>query len=320
MSRSDRLGRLTLALTLIAVLAIAYGLFDQSYLQKRRRHYEYQIQAQDYQRRASQDITEACVGIADRPASFRACIQKQIEAYDANQRGDEDLRAQQDMALWAFWSLLVSSGAVCTTILGIYYVKQTLEANKAAVDQARLAVDIAARAHMAESEPFLILKPRVPDDAELTIGKPIPSDITFEIENTGKGAAVITALFRAWQVVPENGKPIPVRGQIKLGDSPELRPWGRKPFSLAIGPTGRSPTFNSLSHLHGKAGLAVMDGSWVCFVGYIEYEDATGGTTYQTGFCYVWRPDLAGLGLHVAFHDSPEEYWYHERCGAQNDA
>lgn len=64
-------------------------------------------------------------------------------------RDERDLQAQRDMAQWAFWLLIVSSGTLATAIAGVILLKQTLDeahaANKGFADAARRQ----SRAYMA---------------------------------------------------------------------------------------------------------------------------------------------------------------------------
>jgi len=130
-------------------------LWDESYFNKRRIHAEYQEQSERYRREASQNVAEACIGVADSAPDFRACILQKIEAYDAGKSTNEDLRAQQDMALWSFWMMLATSAAVIVTGVGIYFVRETLAANTAAVEQAREANRITRESAIADKRAWI---------------------------------------------------------------------------------------------------------------------------------------------------------------------
>lgn len=67
-----------------------------------------------------------------------------VKAPDRNQnpqreewRNEQDLQAQWDMSRWAFWSAFAASIGVLITGVGVFYVRQTLEATRAAVEEAR---------------------------------------------------------------------------------------------------------------------------------------------------------------------------------------
>jgi hypothetical protein len=58
-------------------------------------------------------------------------------------RSEQDLQAQWDMAKWAFFSAIAAFMGFAATVVGIFYVRQTLEANRAAVDEARKGIAVA---------------------------------------------------------------------------------------------------------------------------------------------------------------------------------
>jgi hypothetical protein len=253
-----------------------------------------------------------------REASIAKCINSETSAVDptctemalgANYNDTIEsyaLKAQQELSLWGLLMFII-------TTAGVYYVVRTLRAAQEANRVATEVAKISTLAYKADSEPFLILKPTDPHCIKLEVGEPIPGGIACEIQNTGKGAAEITGIFRAWQIVNKFDKPEPVGNLTKLGKTDGFGGWTRKTFQLPIGPNGRCSAINSLSDEHEHTGERWHDGDWVYFLGYIEYKETGGEAVFKSGFCYVWRPEIPALGLHVAFNENPQEYWYHKR-------
>ncbi|NDV87784.1 hypothetical protein GTW51_13845 [Aurantimonas aggregata] len=118
----------------------------------------------------------------------RECAENAPEADRAERRAEEDLNAQREMADWAEGVLWATLASVGVTAVGIVFVWRSLNANTAAVDQARRANDIADQHSRADLRAWLIVKIN-------SIG-PIfrESDNIFvsvdaSIENTGRSPA-----------------------------------------------------------------------------------------------------------------------------------
>ena len=87
---------------------------------------------QDYATATTEQIGRACTGLE--AARLRECIAEQMEASRENERGERDLRAQQDMAEWAFWMFFVSAVTMGLTAVALWFVKGTLDATRRAVE------------------------------------------------------------------------------------------------------------------------------------------------------------------------------------------
>jgi len=83
--------------------------------------------AQAYQDEHPDKVAVRC---ASRPAvaSQAECISKAIESAREQQRSEEDLDAQQQMAEWARYMLYVSAVTAIVTFFGVIYVAKTLRA------------------------------------------------------------------------------------------------------------------------------------------------------------------------------------------------
>jgi len=204
----------------------------------------------------------------------------------------EDSLAQWIMAI-------VSAIATGVSLLAVFLVRDTLREN-------RRATSTAADAYAVDSTPFLILKPIKPQDVKFE-GGALPHGVGCVVENTGRGPAEVTAIFRSWQCKPRREPPDAVDGVKKIGR------WIRKEIQLPIGPSGHSPVIHSLISEHQHTGEKIGPDDWVYFLGYIEYKSALREDKFVSGFCYLLRPDEPQLGLHVAFTGNPKSYWYHRK-------
>ena len=69
--------------------------------------------------------------------------QNDPKAYREEWRSEQDLRAQREMAEWAKWMLVATCFGSIVTVIGIVFVAQTLQANRAAVNVAERNIEIA---------------------------------------------------------------------------------------------------------------------------------------------------------------------------------
>ena len=70
-------------------------------------------------------------------------------------RKEQDLQAQKNMALWAFWMFIASALSVGVTAIGVVYVRRTLQANLAAVAAANRTADEAREVGQAQVRAYL---------------------------------------------------------------------------------------------------------------------------------------------------------------------
>ncbi|UDF03493.1 hypothetical protein [Asticcacaulis sp. AND118] len=73
----------------------------------------------------------ACIN-AQKAASIE-CVTKAVESAQEEAYAQKDLNVQREMSLWAFWMLVVSSITFIATVVGVYFVKRTLDATLQAV-------------------------------------------------------------------------------------------------------------------------------------------------------------------------------------------
>lgn len=76
-------------------------------------------------------VAEACSS-EDTTAAIVECAEREVVARRDIQRAEYDLAAQQEMADWALGAILVNSLALLAAIVGIFYVRNTLNENRSA--------------------------------------------------------------------------------------------------------------------------------------------------------------------------------------------
>ena len=135
-------------------------------------------------------IASACIGIVG--PEFPECISNQLAAYEASKPADEDLRAQQDMALWALWMFIASCFTVLVTGVGIYYVREMLEASRSANRAAVRAVEVTRDIGQAEVRAYLGIE-------SLTFGVDNERNVFLRVSarNFGQSPAIkVQAVFK----------------------------------------------------------------------------------------------------------------------------
>jgi hypothetical protein len=104
---------------------------------------------------ASEKFKIECSKLAS-AEDIRRCFERVLESAREPQRAEEDLRAQKEMAQWAYW-MVIASGFIGVTIVGIagvgvYWAKQTWDLQRAATTAATQAADAAVKASDASIE------------------------------------------------------------------------------------------------------------------------------------------------------------------------
>ena len=106
-------------------------------------HTERQLRAEhnskQYSESTNDRIAASCAGLEG--AALVECIRQEVEATSDHRRSEYDLSAQQDMADYAFWLVWISVATVAVTSLGVWFVKRTLDATFAAVEDTSAATN-----------------------------------------------------------------------------------------------------------------------------------------------------------------------------------
>lgn len=178
-------------LTTLLVFTWMLASLDASYSQQA------EYAAAQYADRTQARISGTC---QDRePNAFAKCVQEIVESTHEAQTSERDLGAQQRMALWALATFCSSVASVLVTIVGIFFVWRTLEANQAAVETANRAIDSERETGEAQVRAYLSL-----DNVEVEIGDPStrPATIRFDLINSGNSPALRTEV---WFAVSDKG-------------------------------------------------------------------------------------------------------------------
>ncbi len=155
--------------------------------------------AREYAENAKKQIAESCVG--SEPVALRECIQKIVEATDENERAENDLVAQKDMARWAFFLLIASIVGTALTGVGIWFVRENLiemrlarKIGDEAVSTAQDANKIARENIHAENRSWLKVEPINIGPVKFENGR-IRLEVTFQAKNIGRNPAINVILF-----------------------------------------------------------------------------------------------------------------------------
>lgn len=127
-----------------AILLMALGFLGDMLSRHWERVHEtnaaYQKNAEYDRDKSADEIAEAC---GERGAlEFRKCVRENLEAHYRDQAANEDLQAQQDMALWAFWLLLASIAGILVSFAGVLLLIATIRQGRDGLKVADAAVGV----------------------------------------------------------------------------------------------------------------------------------------------------------------------------------
>lgn len=85
----------------------------------------------NYQRNAEEDRAKSAQAIGDACREILAvelvsCLEQHLEAYYQEQATNQDLQAQQDMALWAKWLLFSTGASLVLSLVGVMLLYRTI--------------------------------------------------------------------------------------------------------------------------------------------------------------------------------------------------
>lgn len=265
------------------------------------------------------DTTQLLPAIQGIEAAIRDLIaeESEIEREAERRRNADDLRAQQDMALWSFWTTLAAGASVFLTAVGVYliwrtmrytrdaalYAKTAADASVAMVDEAgkstnaaAVAADAANDANRLNRQVFLAdQRPWVA--VECKLAKPLTWNVNgcnlsfiVAMKNTGRTPALNADIhFRAYSSYGVDH----LKNQLALADTARKAPWvmGNTVFPGATVVQHRGTSI-SLENI-----IAAND-AWVpqteecrywaapIIIGCVQYRSVFGGIPHQAGFIY----------------------------------
>jgi hypothetical protein len=141
------------------------------------------------------------------------CIRENIKANQEAKRAQDDLKAQQQMADWAFLMVWVSGVTALVTATGVIYVAATLIQTRKGVGAAVDAVDVTRDIGQRQIRAYLLFSSiKIEGFRRGEI-----ANVTFAIENYGQTPARINNMLYGTIVLddPEYGKirDLPVAGE-----------------------------------------------------------------------------------------------------------
>lgn len=111
-------------------------------------------------------------------------------------REEQDLKAQRQMAEWAFWAVMAGLGSVAITGVGVILIALTLDETRKAVvvsaegtKAAKQAVELTRKAHITEQRPWLAVR-AVKMDRSILSQDVISAFIWIRFTNIGKTPAL----------------------------------------------------------------------------------------------------------------------------------
>lgn len=160
---------------------------------------KYEVNSRSYARHAEEDIERRCLGLD--PTSSAKCIQDVIESTNESQRAEQDLIAQGDMALWAFWMLIITISMTAVTGLGVVFVWRTLIATQKMAVDARAIGRAQVRAYISTT----LVCSWANDD---TSGKITGINFRIVQENVGASPAFDVELSTNIEIIKKDGTKI----------------------------------------------------------------------------------------------------------------
>lgn len=142
-----------------------------------------EVTARQHYEAEKQSMLSACAGAES--ANLSKCIVDAIETAQGNSDSRQSLYAQKDMSDWAFWMMLTSLGMFFVSLLGVIWIKGTLDETRRAVRSADDAVSVTREIGMMQARAYLEVK-----TVTLTAtDNPDVFDAALQIENVGQTPA-----------------------------------------------------------------------------------------------------------------------------------
>lgn len=162
-----------------------------------------EIAAKEHHENTKQQIRKSC--IETDLVNLSRCVEKAIQTSGEYQRAERDLTAQQNMATYAKWLLGITTLMSAVTVLGIWFVKKTLDETRRAVKAAEDTVGITrrigeaqVRGYVADYTPQNVIK-----------GEPLPNlyflavdqaRFFVTIKNVGQTPLIVASLEAGFSI------------------------------------------------------------------------------------------------------------------------
>jgi hypothetical protein len=168
---------------LLLAISIAWGV---GYLQSRETERRYHT-PRSYQESAKTNAQRACVG--REPAAMFECVNEHVEASRQASNTEQDLSAQQRAASSALAAAAIAFAALIVTVIGVWFVKRTLEATLEAVRDTSIATKAMIRQNeIAErsQRPWLSVTLQSLGPVERSSRNQFYADYVMDVKNTGR--------------------------------------------------------------------------------------------------------------------------------------
>lgn len=254
---------------------------------------EARYHSQEHAVAAESRIARACVNLQS--AALVECVAEQVEATREEQRAEYDLSAQNRMAEWAFWVMVMGAVTTGLTAVALYFVRETLTATREAVEdtgnatKAMIAANVIAagvaaqgkleqEARERENIPAVLVA-----DAYYTALGENHGEFVLTIENVGRQAATdvylvsVERFFMAEQQWYEE--------RISISTAFDWLPKVSKDCKRRIGAIGVNPRTQIVPA--DFTGHAMRNCAYI--TGMVVYSDGQ-GRDYVSQFFY-WLPD-----------------------------
>lgn len=280
MPRGDR--RVRFAIIAIGILLIGWGV--KSTADYRIEHSAERAAASQYQARPAENDTEA---FCRRPENTRTitCLTQEVRAYQDEERAKYDLKAQQEMAEWAFAMFLA-------TILGVMLIAGTLWETSQAARAAKEVIFYQKQDFIVSNPPRFAISQIAIDLDAISKGRP-PEYAQAWVFNSGGTPAIFrrdenkvgysSAILYAVKELP----PFAVFEKAKLANPlPDKDRWtsGESDFWIF-------DNFTTVTPDDVRRALDGTDGITVFLIGRIHYHDSRGSSGHHhTVFCRRYNP------------------------------
>ncbi len=154
-------------------------------------HANERVSASLYKYDSADGVVIKCLDGVDAPsfAEGIVCLAGGIEANRRAKRSEYDLKAQQDMAEWAYGILLISAFGLIVITVGVLVVLQSLRLARQTVDRAGDANALSCEAMIADQRAWITSKLIIRGDLEFFEGRAF-IEVAARYQNIGKTPAI----------------------------------------------------------------------------------------------------------------------------------
>lgn len=177
------------------MVGVIFALVSGQYAEIHETYSAYQQNADRDRHAAANEIARSCRNRDG--VSLRDCVSDGLQTYAAEQATNQDLKAQQDMALWALAMFVVSAFGLAVTLLGIYLIYRTLIYTREAANLTQSTLDQTKRANdlvLQDQRAWLSAGAEVVGDANISSGN-YHFPIRFFVKNHGRTPAFNSIIF-----------------------------------------------------------------------------------------------------------------------------